>query len=95
MTGIARFNGLADPSTATRFFIVPGGSHSAGQSLQEVDWAGSIMGWVEDGVAPTQMTYTFKNGVTTRTMPVCQYPQYPKYSGTGDSNAAASYSCTS
>ena len=95
MTGIARFNGLADPSTATRFFIVPGGSHSAGQTLQEVDWAGSIMGWVEDGVAPTQMTYTFKSGATTRTMPVCQYLQYPKYNGTGDINAAASYSCSS
>ncbi|MDR6520937.1 tannase/feruloyl esterase family alpha/beta hydrolase [Variovorax atrisoli] len=95
MTGIARFNGLADPATATRFFIVPGGSHSAGSGLQEVDWASSIMEWVENGVAPTQMTYTFKSGTTTRSMPVCQYPQYPKYSGAGDVNAATSYSCTS
>lgn len=94
MTDIAKFNGLADPSTATRFFIVPGAGHSAGSSLQEVDWAGSIMGWVEEGVAPTQMTYTFRSGTTTRSMPVCQYAQYPKYNGTGDVNVATSYTCS-
>ncbi|WP_432730658.1 tannase/feruloyl esterase family alpha/beta hydrolase [Variovorax sp. W6] len=94
MTGIAKSMGLADPDTATRFFIVPGGGHGAGASLQEVDWASAIMGWVEDGNAPTRMTYSFTSGGTARSMPVCQYPRYPKYNGSGDANAAANYTCT-
>lgn len=94
MTGIARSMGLADPNSAARFFIVPGGGHGAGGTLQEVDWASAIMGWVENGNAPTQMTYAFTSSGTARTMPVCQYPKYPRYNGAGDVNAAASYSCT-
>lgn len=94
MTGIARSMGLADPNTATRFFIVPGGGHGAGGTLQEVDWASAIMGWVENGVAPTQMNYNFNVGGTNRSMPVCQYPKYPRYNGAGDVNAAASYTCS-
>ena len=94
MTGIARSMGLADPNSATRFFIVPGGGHGAGGSLQEVDWASAIMGWVENDDAPTQLTYNFTSGGTARSMPACQYPKYPKYKGSGDVNAAASYSCS-
>lgn len=94
MTGLAKSAGLADPNSATRFFIVPGAGHGGGGSLQEVDWASAIMGWVEKGDAPMQMTYTFTAGGTTRSMPVCQYPKYPKYNGSGDVNAAASYACS-
>lgn len=94
MTGIARSMGLADPNSATRFFIVPGGGHGAGGSLQEVDWASAIMGWVENGEAPTQMTYSFTSADTARSMPACQYPKYPKYNGAGDVNTASSYSCS-
>ena len=94
MTGIARSMGLADPDSATRFFIVPGGGHGAGGSLQEVDWATAIMGWVENGAAPTQMNYTFTSAGTARSMPVCQYPRFPKYNGAGDVNAASSYTCS-
>ncbi|RQO41173.1 hypothetical protein DBV14_28815 [Variovorax sp. KBW07] len=94
MTGLAKSAGLADPNSATRFFIVPGAGHGGGGSLQEVDWASAIMGWVEKGDAPTQMTYTFTAGGTARSMPVCQYPKYPKYNGSGDVNAAASYACS-
>lgn len=52
------------------------------------------MGWVENDDAPTQLTYNFTSGGTARSMPACQYPKYPKYKGSGDVNAAASYSCS-
>jgi len=94
MTGLARSMGLADPNTATRFFIVPGAGHGGGGSLKEVDWASAIMGWVENDDAPTQMTYSFTSAGTARSMPACQYPKYPKYNGSGDVNAAASYTCS-
>ena len=94
MAGIAQSKGLADPGTATRFFIVPGATHGVGQSLWEVDWASAIMAWVEDGSAPQQLVYTVTNGVTTRSKPVCRHPLYPRYNGSGDVNQASSYTCS-
>ena len=94
MVGIAHSLGLADPDTSTRFFVVPGGSHAQGHALTEVDWASAIMDWVERGTAPVQLTYTFSTGTTTRTMPVCQHPRYPRFNGSGDVNSATSYTCT-
>ena len=93
MTGLARSEGLANPETATRFFVVPGTSHGQGQLLQEVDWATAIMAWVENGVAPTQLTYSFQSGAGSRSIPVCQHPLYPRYQGAGDVNLASSFSC--
>lgn len=94
MTNIAKTMGLTDPATGTRFFVVPGAGHGQGASLLEVDWASAIIDWVEKGVAPVQMTYAFTLSAVKRTMPVCQYPKYPKYNGTGDVNVAANFSCT-
>ncbi|MCY1560368.1 Mono(2-hydroxyethyl) terephthalate hydrolase [compost metagenome] len=73
---------------------MPGAGHGGGGSLKEVDWASAIMGWVENDDAPTQMTYSFTNAGTARSMPACQYPKYPKYNGSGDVNVAASYTCS-
>jgi len=94
MIGIAQSMGLSDPDASTRFFIVPGGAHAQGQALTEVDWASAIMDWVERGTAPVQLTYTFSTGTTTRTLPVCQYPRYPRFNSRGDVNSATSYTCT-
>jgi feruloyl esterase len=30
-----------------------------------------------------------------RQRPLCEYPTYPRYRGTGDANAAASFACVS
>ena len=84
-----------DVSSRTRFFVVPGAGHGVGSQLSEVDWATAIVNWVENEQAPAQLTYSFKQGLTERTLPVCQYPKYPRYVGSGDVNASASYSCTS
>ena len=94
MAGIAKSKGLADPNTATRFFVVPGATHGMGQSLWEVDWASAIMAWVEEGAAPPQLIYNIKSSTEARSMPVCQYPQYPRYKGSGDVNQASSYTCS-
>ncbi|MFE1573388.1 tannase/feruloyl esterase family alpha/beta hydrolase [Comamonas odontotermitis] len=94
MAGIAQSKGLADPGTATRFFIVPGATHGVGQSLWEVDWASAIMDWVEKGAAPQQLIYTATSGTTTRSKPVCRHPLYPRYNGSGDVNQASSYTCS-
>jgi feruloyl esterase len=97
MTNIAKGLGLTNPSTNTRFFIVPGGSHSEGQALTEVNWFSAITNWVELNIAPEQLIYNKRDkitGLVLRTLPVCRHPQYPRYNGSGDVNSAESYTCT-
>lgn len=97
LTALIKGSGVADPTTGTRLFMVPGNSHGLGASLalpNSVDWTSAIIAWVEQGTAPTQLTYTFTTVTgTQRSLPVCQYPKAPHYSGGADVNVAASWSC--
>jgi hypothetical protein len=96
MTNIAKGLGLTNPSTNTRFFVVTGGSHWQGADLTEVNWFSAITNWVELNIAPEQLVYNRRDDVTgiVRTLPLCQHPQYPRYTGDGHVNSASSYSCT-
>ena len=47
--------------------------------------------WVENGVAPGK---SIKVTAGARSMPMCSYPDYPKYSS-GPADAAESYTCSS
>jgi feruloyl esterase len=94
MVQLASKLGLADPRTNTRFFVVPGSTHGAGGNLNEVDWLSAIIAWVENATPPDQLTYAFTVGTTQRNLPVCEFPKYPRYNGSGDVNAAASFTCT-
>ena len=50
--------------------------------------------WVEKGQAPESLIATSaKDGVVSRQRPVCVYPKQARYSGSGDVNAAASFTC--
>jgi feruloyl esterase len=65
-----------------------------------------MVDWVEKGVAPDQITYSYreaagggeglmaKQGKVYRTRPVCAYPKVAKYKGSGDINDAANFTCT-
>jgi hypothetical protein len=94
MVQLASLLGLADPRANTRLFIVPGSTHGAGGDLKQIDWLSAIVDWVESNKPPVQLTYAFAVGTTNRSLPVCEYPQYALYNGTGDVNAAASFTCT-
>ncbi len=55
--------------------------------------------WVEKGTAPSTIIATkYGTGDANRTVkmtrPLCAYPQAAKYNGTGDTNLAASFVCT-
>ena len=95
MVQLASAMGLLDARANTRLFIVPGSTHGAGGDLSQVDWLSAIVDWVENNNPPTQLTYAFSVGATNRSLPVCEYPKYARYNGTGDVNAAASFTCTS
>jgi hypothetical protein len=49
--------------------------------------------WVEKGTAPSGQVTTDTAGVPGRTRPLCDYPKWVKYNGTGDVNLAASFTC--
>jgi feruloyl esterase len=49
-----------------------------------------LQNWVENGVAPPK-TVTVTGG--SASLPMCSYPEYPRYTG-GDASSADSYQCT-
>ena len=64
-----------------------------------VDFIGMIDDWVEKGTAPAD-TQVLTSMVTSppftvnASLPMCRYPMYPRYNGTGDPKNAQSYRCT-
>ena len=89
-----------------RLYVVPGANHGgAGVSgttgvpiPHYVDLLAMLDKWVEgqqnpaDGPALTAQATTAPFTVTA-SRPMCRYPNFPKYNGTGDPNAAASFRC--
>jgi feruloyl esterase len=81
--------GAAD---SVRLYLAPGVFHCrGGPGADEFDALGALEGWVERGVAPATIVATKADSALSR--PLCPYPQLPRYKGTGDPNAAASFEC--
>ena len=64
-----------------------------------VDFITMLDDWVEQGKRPadTQVLSemdTMPPFTVNATFPMCAYPLYPRYKGTGDPKQAASYACT-
>ena len=74
-----------------RLFMVPGMGHCrGGPGVNTFDSIGTIEKWVEKGIPPDQMMGTGAKGLTR---PLCPYPQYAEYRGTGDLKDAANWAC--
>lgn len=86
--------GLQVADGFSRVFMVPGMGHCAGgeQTLDSFDMLSAVVDWVENGEAPDSVVAT---GVSMPgiSRPLCPYPQYPHYEGSGDPNDAANFSC--
>jgi feruloyl esterase len=75
-----------------RLFMVPGMAHcGGGPGPNTFDAIGTIEYWRERGVAPAQLTAANAQDVMTR--PVCPYPRYASYKGTGNMKDAANWVC--
>jgi feruloyl esterase len=79
-----------------RFYVVPGQGHGVGTFQVSWDNLDVLDAWVERGVAPPATPVAFDANPKTagRSRPLCEYPQWPRYRGTGDTNLAASFSCS-
>jgi hypothetical protein len=53
--------------------------------------------WVEAGQAPDNLVASklAADGTLLFQRPMCQYPAFPRYKGTGDMTKAASFTCSS
>jgi feruloyl esterase len=78
-----------------RFYVVPGLGHGFGTFNAKMDALPALEQWVEKGKVPAGLVATDGNPNANRTRPVCEYPKWPKFTGTaGTENAAASFTCT-
>jgi pimeloyl-ACP methyl ester carboxylesterase len=77
-----------------RFYTVPGMGHGTGVFIPNWDSLAALENWVERGLAPsTVIAYDAVAGTFGRTRPVCHYPAYPRYRGSGSMDAAVNFSC--
>ncbi|MBZ5624358.1 MAG: tannase/feruloyl esterase family alpha/beta hydrolase [Acidobacteriia bacterium] len=77
-----------------KFYLVPGFGHGGGFYQQfEAGWDAltALENWVEKGTAPANQVTTDPRSKKSR--PLCEYGMFPKYNGTGDPNAAESFTC--
>lgn len=85
-----------NPQTFARLFLVPGMGHcSGGPATSTFDPFSPIVNWVENGVAPDSIIGTAPTATPWpgRTRPLCPFPQYAHYNGTGDVNVASNFTC--
>jgi feruloyl esterase len=77
-----------------RYYIQPGYGHGRGNFDLRLDTLTLLERWVERGEAPGAITAIDANpGHNLRTRPLCEYPNWPRYRGTGDLDAAANFEC--
>jgi pimeloyl-ACP methyl ester carboxylesterase len=86
--------GQAAVDQSVRFYTVPGMGHGTGSFIPNWDSLAALEGWVEGGLAPaTGVAVDAVAGTYGRTRPLCLFPSWPKYRGSGSLDAAVNYSC--
>jgi len=74
-----------------RLFMAPGMGHcGGGPGVNTFDSISALEKWVEKGIAPETMMGVGANGFSR---PLCVYPQYAEYKGSGDLKDASNWSC--
>jgi feruloyl esterase len=77
-----------------RLYIAPGFGHGDGSFVVGWDSLGALDAWADRGLAPgPQVATDTRQPTAGRTRPLCEYPRYPRYRGSGDPNREASFRC--
>ncbi|WP_119154045.1 tannase/feruloyl esterase family alpha/beta hydrolase [Caldimonas tepidiphila] len=77
-----------------RLFLIPGMGHCSGGAGTDVwDGLGALVDWVEKGGAPQQIVASGTRVFPGRTRPLCAYPAYAHYKGSGSIEDAANFEC--
>jgi feruloyl esterase len=86
--------GKAGVDSFIRFYMIPGFGHGFGPFNAKFDSLKVLQNWVEKGQAPAGLTAIDGNPNANRSRPLCEWPTWPKFTGTpGSENSAASFAC--
>jgi len=87
--------GAAKADAFMRYYEIAGYGHAV-SSVFNASWDSltTLENWVEANTVPPSQVVSDSAGVPGRTRPLCDYPGYARYNGSGDVNLAASFSCT-
>ena len=92
---VARF-GQEVADSFLRFYAIPGFGHGNGVFNAKFDALGALDAWVDQGKAPATLEAVDINSANNqRRRPMCVYPTWPRYNGSGDPNSASSFTCVS
>jgi feruloyl esterase len=84
---------MGEQKDFARLFMVPGMAHCrGGDGPNTFDTLTAMEQWREQGVIPAQMMGSNPQSGLTR--PLCPYPQYAKYKGSGDLKDAKNWACS-
>jgi tannase/feruloyl esterase len=92
-----RMGGAKQTAEFVRLFMAPGVGHCGGGAgpapSGQLD---ALLAWVEDGKAPERLTAARRDqaGAITRSRPLCPYPLVAKYAGSGSTDDASSFVCS-
>lgn len=80
-----------------RLYVTPGADHMGMGAPSSVDVLEMLTDWVERGRAPGNLVQTTQAlappFAVTLSRPMCRYPAYPRYRGSGDARMAESFEC--
>ena len=86
--------GDAEVAGFLRYYEIPAYGHAVSTTFNAAwDSLTTLEDWVERGIAPPPQVVADTVGVPGRTRPLCEWPAWPRYRGSGDVNAAASFEC--
>jgi hypothetical protein len=87
--------GAKETSETLRLFMAPGVGHcGGGAGPSPTGQMEALLAWVEEGRAPETLTASRQAAGVTRTRPLCQYPLVARYRGTGSTDEAANFVCS-
>jgi len=88
--------GTAKVERSYRLFMVPGMGHcGGGDGASTFDMVSALDRWVAEGKAPGRIVASrVVKGAVVRTRPLCPYPQAAVYKGSGSTDEAENFSCS-
>ena len=93
----ANNGGVTPTKDFARLFVVPGMNHcSGGPATDTFDSVQTMVDWVEKGIAPDSIravASTSNAWFPNRSRPLCAWPTFARYRGTGSVEDAGSFSC--
>ncbi|MEO7707294.1 MAG: tannase/feruloyl esterase family alpha/beta hydrolase [Caldimonas sp.] len=91
---LVQMSGSKQVASFARFYEVAGYGHAISSQFNATwDSLTALEQWAEGGLAPANQVTVDTVGVPGRSRPLCDYPKWVAYKGTGDVNAAASFAC--